>query len=182
MSKKWVRVKDWVTSRGVDYPPGEHEMPEESAKSIVTKGLGEYVEDGGDKSNVLPIKETIERMSQGDLSDEVLDSMKVHRDVIQEAQKSGKPLRVFLDELSEKEKSAQKSDDPSSVGDPKDKGKTEDGLPEDFPTKTILEKPNKHSETGFKTVAEVQALTREQLIEIDGIADKTADKILTYGK
>ena len=50
----------------------------------------------------------------------------------------------------------------------------ETGLPEDFPMKHVFEK------SGFKSVAEVQAKTREELIALDGIGEKSADAALAY--
>jgi hypothetical protein len=200
-----VHVSKVFTYEGKTFGEGLNPMSEKAAAYAVKRKFGRIQGESGEGSDnaekdsasdfqPLPIKETLERMSQGDLSDEVLDSMKVHRDVIQEAQKSGKSLSVFLAEMSEKEKSDQKSEvqsgGQSKTENQKGEGKTDDktqtskvmGLPEDLPMKHILEKPNKFSETGFNTVAEVQGLTREQLIDIDGIAEKTADKILAYGK
>lgn len=53
---------------------------------------------------------------------------------------------------------------------------SENGLPEDFPMRHVFDT------AGFKSVAEVQAKSREELIALDGIAEKTADKVLAYGK
>lgn len=50
------------------------------------------------------------------------------------------------------------------------------GLPEDFPMKHVFES------FGFKSVAEVHAKTRDELIALKGIAEKTADAALSYGK
>lgn len=54
--------------------------------------------------------------------------------------------------------------------------KVKPGLPEDFPMRHVFQK------LGLDSVEEIQAKSREDLIALDGIADKTADKILAYGK
>lgn len=51
-----------------------------------------------------------------------------------------------------------------------------DSLPEDFPMRHVFDK------LGFKSVEEVQAKSREDLIALNGIAETTADKALAYGK
>lgn len=50
-----------------------------------------------------------------------------------------------------------------------------EGLPEDFPMRHVFERE------GFKSVAEIQNKTRDELIAIDGIGEKTADAALHYG-
>lgn len=49
------------------------------------------------------------------------------------------------------------------------------GLPEDFPMRHVFERE------GFKSVAEVQSKSREELTDINGIGEKTADAALRYG-
>ncbi len=200
---KNVHVTKAFTYDGKTFGEGLSPMSEKAAAYAVKRKFGSIDGESSESDEnseaasaadfqPLSVKETLERMSQGDFADEVLDSMKVHRKTIDEAKNSGKSLSTFLDELEEKEKSTGAPDGkPKTEGQKGEgEGKAEDktgtpkvtGLPEDLPMKHILEKPNKHSATGFNTVAEIQALTRDQLIEIDGIADKTADKILAYGK
>lgn len=54
------------------------------------------------------------------------------------------------------------------------------GLPEDFPMKHIFEAPNVLTTTGFKSVAEIQTFSKEDLVSIDGVGDKSADAALAY--
>lgn len=52
----------------------------------------------------------------------------------------------------------------------------ENPLPADFPMRNVF------WNHGFTSVGDIQAKTRDELIALDGIADKTADKALAYGK
>lgn len=61
--------------------------------------------------------------------------------------------------------------EPAAGGD-----KTSDGLPEDFPMRHVFDA------LGFKSVEEIQAKSREDLIALDGVGPTSADKALAYGK
>jgi hypothetical protein len=160
---KKVRLTKPMTWAGVNYAPGQNEMPEAAANYAVKRkfgtiaGAGETVAELPEDFTPLPLEETIERMGKGDLSDEFLDSLKVHRAAITEHAKSGKPLSALL-------------------GSEKTQTGGGDELPEDFPMRHAFDK------LGFKSVAEVQAKSREELIALDGIGETTADKALAYGK
>lgn len=166
--KKQVQLNKPLTWAGENYPAGTVEIPAAAADYAEKKGIGKILKNGSVEKAAdvsqsfepLTIRETVERMNKGDFTDDVLDSMKVHREVIEKAAKSGKSLEEFLKENSE--------------DDAKTKNIT--GLPEDFPMRHLFEK------LGFKSVEEVQAKSREELIALNGIAEKTADKALNYGK
>ena len=51
----------------------------------------------------------------------------------------------------------------------------DDGYPDDFPGRKALVKLG-------KTYEEVKGMSRDDLIKLNGIAEKTADEILAYGK
>lgn len=49
-------------------------------------------------------------------------------------------------------------------------------LPDDFPLGSVFEK------LGFKSVADIQAKSEEELVALDGIGASSARKALAYGK
>lgn len=197
MSKtKKVQVSKPFTFAGAEYGVMTHpEMPEDAAKYAERRKFGKVL---GEKSaeaategfTPLPLAETLKRMNSLDLSDEVLDSIKVHRDEITEGIKSGKSLgeiagmeRFGSGDKTGIESGAQTGDE--GAGKPEGEGggqQSATGLPDDFPMKHVFENPNELSKNGFKSVAEIQAHTLEQLISINGIAERTAQKALAYGK
>lgn len=155
-SEKKVKVilSRAVTFKGIDYPAGEQELPEDAANLAVKKKLGKIAgeSDGSQDSGFTPlsVEETMERFQKMDFSDEVMKSMQFHKEAL--VDKFGPPNLFEDDENSSK------------------------GLPEDFPMRHVF------TDLGFKSVAEVQAKTREQLIDLNGIGEATADKALAYGK
>ncbi len=166
---KKILLEKAMTWAGVNYAPGLNTMPEAGAKYAEKQKFGKIV--GADGSGVdfelLPLADTLKRFGEGDTSEQVMKSLSFHQE--QAAQSGG----------------ASASGNQTGTGDSKEsdgQNSANDGLPEDFPMKHVFEAPNKHSETGFKTVEEIQKFSREQLIEIDGIGGTSADKALAYGK
>ena len=117
MSDKKVKVvlAMAVTFKGIDYPSGEQEMPEEAAKLAVKKKLGTISGEAGESEfTPLSVEETMERFQKMDFSDEVMKSLQFHKDTL--AHQFGPP----------------------SI--PSGDGLTESGLPEDFPMRRVFEK------------------------------------------
>ncbi len=178
-----------ATFGGENFAAGVVEVPEAAAAAAVKKGLGEYTDRSSaeNSEDILSIEETQKRFSEGDLSDQVVASLRHHKEVL------------FANENAsvseQKTANTDKSSGKPSTEDPKNSASGDDGngktkentpaeskLPEDFPMRHIFEKSNKLAPDGFKTVAEVQSKTRQELIDLDGIAEKSADAALAYGK
>lgn len=189
MSKqKKVQLSKAFTWGGVNYAPGSVELPEAAAAYAVKRGFGKS---GGDSAasetsagfKPLSRDETMKRFMEGDSSDEVFESLKFHQQALVEEQNRNKAgdgeTGINANSKSKDEETGGNSGD-SEGGSQSENPPA--GLPEDFPMEHIFSKPNKLSETGFTSVADIQKFSREELISIDGIAEKTADKALAYGK
>lgn len=189
--KKKVQVTKPFTYAGAEFGEGLHpEMPEAAARYAEKRKFGRILGEKAPEAEIsadftaLSLEETVKRMSRGDFADEVLDSMKVHRDAITEHAKSGKPMS----ELFSGESTNSKTDGGQSGEENNQKTENEKetekvtGLPDDFPMKHVFENPNILNSKGFSSVEEIQKHSLEELISIDGIAEKTAKKALAYGK
>lgn len=164
MSDKKVKVSlsKAMTWAGVNYAPGINTMPEAAAKSAINRKLGAAVEGQGENQapedfTPLGFEETMDRFQDGDTAPEVFQSLKYYQPKMAAAKKAGMTPSEFL------------ALEP--VG-----GKTNEGLPENFPMRHIFDK------LGFKTVEEVQAKSFDELVALDGIAEASATKALAYGK
>lgn len=174
---KKILLEQAMTWAGVNYAPGVNTMPEKGANYAARKKFGKII--GGDGNDVdfdlLPLADTVKRFGDGDTSEVVLKSIAFHQSLAAEA---AERMSVGGNRIL-----GAGNGDGDGDGDGKGvQGNENNGLPEDFPMKHVFEAPNKHSETGFKTVEEIQKFSREQLIEIDGIGATSADKALAYGK
>lgn len=182
--------------KGKVFKPG---MEKELADTFDQETLNRLVNEGvlvGDwksfknEENFLSQEETFARFEQGDESDEVMESLKywnrkrvTDRDEFLKEQKFGNnteeaKAEVGKEDEDKKSKSKSTAKTTSKADDKKAKGAAADktdGLPEDFPEKAKL------TELGLKSVAEVQALTADQLKEI-GLDEKTVEAVLAYGK
>lgn len=155
-----VNLSRFVTFKGVDYPPGVHEVPADFADRVVRKKLGELTDQPVNEISEfepLSLEETMNRFGEGDSADIVFQSLKFHQ-----------PTIVAQRKAEMENKKTEKSED--------DLKETTEGIPADFPMRHIFVKH------GFKSVAEIQAKTKEELVALDGIADASADKALAYGK
>lgn len=170
--KKLVSLGKAVSYKGVDYAPGLNEMPEDAAKLAVNRKFGTYADGTAapvaglpEDFKPFPFEETMRRFEEGDDSSDVFNSLKFYQPKIKAAREAGISLKEYL----EKETANQAE----SVGD--DKGKDADDFPEGFPSRP----KNTLLKLG-KTYAEVSAMNRDALIELDGIAATTADEILVF--
>ena len=84
----------------------------------------------------------------------------------------GSPVKSAKSDKGEKSNETEKE----TTSQTENKTQKVESLPEDFPMRHLFEK------LGFNSVEEVQAKSRDELIALDGIAEKTADKALNYGK
>ena len=198
MKKVKVKIDVYSTYGGEDFPPGEHEVSEEAAKCFVEKKLGSIVgENSGteqivllvDESELFEPKEAVEKYLEGDSSEKVFNSLKAHQSEILEFLKAeGERFKNSFGEPPQSLEEAQKELAAETIGDVKEvvesekteelvsANKTEEQpLPEDFPSVA------KFNKLGFKTLGEVQKLTKENLVSL-GISDATADKALSFGK
>lgn len=197
-----VNLLRFVTFKGVDYKPGVHEVEKDFADRIVRKNLGELTDHPAasetEDFEPLDLEETMKRFAEGDSSDIVFQSLRFHQPAIaaerrksqeesekrrQEAetklQQSGsqtsgenRQTKTEADKASEKTqetKEDQEKENNSSAN-------TSEGIPADFPQRHVFVK------LGFKSVAEIQAKTKEDLVALDGIAEPSAEKALRYGK
>lgn len=172
---KKVRLTKAFTWAGINYAPGQNDLPEAAANYAVKRGFGTIVGEADLPEDFEPLsrEETMERFTKGDDSEEVFKSLRFHQAAIAAER-----------EKFAKERSAEDTEKPED-------GKTEDGktgkeitepdppktdLPENFPMRHAFDK------LGFKSVEAVQAKTREELIALEGIGESTADKALAYGK
>ena len=178
-----VHLNSATTYKQKDYPAGINTVSKEVADLIVRKNLGHIVDgdsieaesaavaaaESGEEFEPLSLEETMKRFQSGDSSDEVFKSLKFHQPAIVEGMRAGESRRETIektDGAKDKEKSSGGSEE---TGDDSE-------LPKDFPQRHVF------INLGFKTLAEVQALTEEKLIELDGIGEATAKKALSYGK
>jgi len=182
---KKVQLSKPMTWRGTNYAPGLNEMPSAAADYAVKKGFGKT-----GKGSVphpadfepLSLEETMKRFSEGDSSEVVFESLKFHQKkfhqkAIVEGQNKGQTQVETIAEVDgENSEEGGKGDETEEKT--KAEAKTEEvsELPEDFPMRHVFAK------LGFKSAAEVQAKSREELISLNGIAEATADKALAYGK
>lgn len=181
---KQVQLSKPMTWGGVNYAPGLNEMPAAAVDYAVRKNFGKTDKGSAPVSEdfkPLSLEETMKRFSEGDPSDEVFESLKFHQAEISGGMKSGKPRNETIekvdgvgDEKTDKELGATADENKKAVTENKNEGSAE--LPEDFPMRHVFDK------LGFKSVEEVQAKSREELIALNGIAETTADKALAYGK
>lgn len=180
--KKKINLDKPMSWAGQTYGPGIAEIPAAAADYAERRKFGkiEGSSSGDADFEPLPIDETFARFEKGDDSDEVYKSLKYYQPIIAEAGKSGKAPQQIIEERKAAEKAKhEQSGNGKSEGNPEDKskGQTEPtGLPKDFPARATFEK------LGFKTVGEVQAKTRDELIALNGIAETSADNALAYGK
>lgn len=182
---KKVQLSKPMTWSGVNYAPGLNEMPAAAADYAVRKNFGKTDKGSASVSEdfePLSLEETMKRFSEGDPSDEVFESLKFHQAKISEGMKpppinnAEKVDGGAVDEKTDKEvgANADETEKAKAVTENKNEGSAE--LPEDFPMRHVF------SKLGFKSVEEVQAKSREELIALNGIAETTADKALAYGK
>lgn len=173
MSDKKVKVllSVAVTYGGVDYPAGEQLLPEDVAKAAKKKKLGTIAGEESEESKdftPLSIEETMERFGKGDSSDEVFQSLKFHQKTIVEGGIKGGKSRAELDAENSNQSSGSQTNSEES-------GTKFGEYPDDFPMAQVL-----HG-LGVK-FADVQKMSREELINLKGIGEKSADAILVYGK
>lgn len=152
--------------KGKVFLPGmEADLAKAVDQSTLERLKAEGVIDGDwlsfqDADNFLPFEETMERFQAGDDSSIVFDSLKYWQ-----KQKVADKAKAEAEETGAETGKPEKGEIPPA-----------DGLPKDFPAAHVFEK------LGFKTVAEIQSLTKDELVGLDGIGDVTAEKALAYGK
>lgn len=120
---------------------------------------------GEDGSKFLSLEETMKRFGEGDSSDIVFASLKHHQATIANERNRG---------YSPDEKAMKKTGNEGTGKSLPNDGDKE--LPEDFPMRAAF------VELGFKTLEEIQKLSKEQLVGLKGIGEATAEKALAYGK
>lgn len=146
---------------------------------------------GADSKEFVPLsaEEAMRRFQEFDFSDEVMRSMQFHKEAIKTKVGSvGENASKTKDESnSGKSDSGSRADNSDSSNANSDNtngandsdsansndSKDDEEFPADFPARSKFIKAN-------KTFAEIKTLTREKLIEIDGIAEKTADEVIAY--
>lgn len=114
----------------------------------------------GSEFTPLSREETMERFTKGDSSDIVFQSMKHHQS-------------SFAEDRAKDE--ADREEWLKKAAEEAGKGKSE-GLPEDFPMRHVFEG------LGFNSVEAIQGKSRDELIALNGIGEKSADAVLAYGK
>lgn len=198
MKKVKVKIDVYSTFGGEDFPPGEHEVSEEAAKSFVEKKLGSVVLENTeavttvlvvDDSDLFEPKEAVEKYLEGDSSEKVFNSLKAHQSQIVELLKAewerlkndfAKPPQTLGEATNavttEKTEEVEEVVESKKTEEVVSENQTEEKpLPEDFPSLAKFKK------LGFKTLDEVQKLTKENLVSL-GISEATADKALSFGK
>lgn len=126
----------------------------------------------------LPVDETIKRFQEFDFSDEVMRSMQFHKEAIKSnvgstAENDSKTANDANSDGNGAGAAAAGSSAKDSSNANSNKEDSDEEFPSDFPARSKFIKAD-------KTFAEVKTLSREKLLEIDGIADKTADDVLSY--
>lgn len=205
MAEEKVKVNLFkpVTFKGVDYQTGEVDFPADGSANIVRKKLGEYV--AATKSILvveeefepLSREETWEKFTSGDDSDIVFKSLKFHQAaMVKERRKHDEELekrrpgresensnsqtsgenRQSETETDEESEKTEETKEQSETETENNSATTSEGIPANFPMRHIFVK------LGFKSVAEIQAKTRDELIALNGVAETTADKALAFGK
>lgn len=147
---------DWSSTKSPLAVSGDGAMSKELSDKIEKSGAEMKTLEPGDGFQPLSVQETLDAMKKMDFSEPVTRSMTFHGDALKEAMKSSnKPGGA----------TGEKKKDPPTSAD----------YPEDFPAygKNALQKLG-------VTLAEAKAMKHEDLTELDGIADKSADEIIEY--
>lgn len=128
----------------------------------------------GDEFKPLPLEETMKRFEEFDFSDEVMRSVQFHKDAIKNKVGGGLSESDFGREGGKNSVQPNAGANDSTRDDSTNNRRRDDEeFPENFPARSKFIKAD-------KTFAEVKTLSREKLIEIDGIAEKTADEVLAF--
>lgn len=156
---------DWTSSQGAITVSGDT-----PSKELQNRANAEGIEITGtlETSNFEPlsVEETVERMNDFDFSADVTRSMTFHGDAIKE-----EILKRQANASADENANAGKVEQSFGSGD--GEKLEEEEFPANFPARSKFIKLD-------KTLAEVKAMTREKLIELDGIAEITADEVLAY--
>lgn len=172
---KKVELTTAMTYAGVNYEAGLNEMPDAAAKSAVRRklgtaadeeSLGEPVADSKAEQTKsaapfepLSFVDAMKRFEKTDFSDEVMKSLQHHEKTVREFRQSGMSPEDFLKKLADDDEAIQK-------------------LPLNFPMRHVFAKLG----ADYDSVEKIQAVSFEDLVAIDGIAEPSAKKALEYSR
>jgi len=198
---KKIALEKAMSWAGINYAPGINTMPEDAAKYAIKRNFGRGADEAAaaedEAFTPLSIEETMERFSNGDSSDEVFKSLKFHQQTIVKSRgplkedggtgeqqndggtsgqsatggKTDEDLKAESDAKAKADADAKTESEKGSPG-----GNAAKGLPDSFPMKHVFEK------LGLTSVEEIQSMSKEDLVKLDGIADASAEKVLAFGK
>lgn len=174
LKREGVLAGDWTsTKRGAISISGDAPGAR-LASRIADEGMT-VIGSHGDEFKPLPLEETMKRFEEFDFSDEVMRSVQFHRDAIKnKVGGGGLPESDFGREGGGSSVEPNTGANDSTKDDSTNNRRRDDEeFPENFPARSKFIKAD-------KTFAEVKSLSREKLIEIDGIAEKTADEVLAF--
>ncbi len=169
MSNTTITLETPMTYAGVNYKAGENEMSEDAAKYAISRKFGtaahgKKADEAGEKSDQkdenfepLSFEETMKRVDKTDFSDQVLKSLQHHQKTVKEFKESGLSPEKFLEKLKADDEAIQK-------------------LPLNFPMRHVFLKLGEK----YDSVEKIQAISLEDLIALDGIAEPSAKKALEY--
>lgn len=160
---------DWKSTKRSENSVSGDAPGKEFAERATDKGIS-ITDNQAENFEPLSVEETLKRFREMDYSDEVMRSMQFHQETIKAQSGNYQKSEEQDARTGGSEKSRQKENDPPMENNPPVE---DDEFPVEFPSRSKFIKAD-------KTFAEVKKMNREQLIEIDGIAEKTADDVLAY--